>query len=132
MKSMGAGRQLWLPKLRGVKRIKKTRRSPQPRVSEFGIIRQYEIFHRPFDLRFRGRINEWLSQIKSKKKFKLREVLDNYQFRVVKLYFFPRKPDSRWLNQLEVLEKIDKTSKKKLRAALISSLIRIWKKDRII
>ena len=127
---MGALRQLWLPKLRRVAKVKRIRKSPEPITGEYKTIKQYEIFHRPFDLRFRGRINGWLNLIKAQKMFKLNEILDPDQLKVVKLYFFPQKTDNAWLTQSQVLEKIDKKSKKKLRAKLVSSLIRIWKADK--
>lgn len=123
-------RQLLLPRFSGIKRIKKARQLPQPRVGEFRLIKQYEIFHRPFDLRFRGRINEWLKQIRLQKKFNFSEVLDRGQFKIVKLYFYPQMPEKKWLNQEEVLERIGKRSKKKLKTSLVSALIRIWKKEK--
>lgn len=128
---MGAFAQLWLPKLRGVKRVRQKGRPPQPRVDEFRAIKQYEIFHRPFDLKFRGRINEWLNAIENEGRGRINDTLEANQLRLVRLYFFPRESDSKWLNQDEVLEKIKLGSKKKLKLALISALIRIWKKDRM-
>ncbi len=123
-------RQLLLPKFSGVTKVRKERLPPQPRIGDYRAIKQFEIFHRPFDLRFRGRISEWLKQIRRQRKFNLNDVLDKNQLRIVRLYFFPQKPENKWLNQEEVLEKIGGTSKKKLRTSLISALVRIWKRDR--
>lgn len=124
---MANAKQLRLPKLKGVERIKKIRKLPQPHVSRFRIIKKYEIIHRPFDLKFRGRIHKWLIQLSNVGEFKLTNVFDNKNARIVKLYFFPQKPDNRWLNQREVLEKVNRKSIKKLRTALVSSLLQIWK-----
>jgi hypothetical protein len=125
-------RQQILPGFRSVVYVEKKRKDPQPRPGDFRIIRQYEIFHRPFDLRFRGQINKWLTQIKLQKKIRLKEVLEYHQLRIVRLYFFPQKSDKKWMNQEEVLEKIGKTSKKKLKTQLVSALVRIWKADRTV
>lgn len=123
-------RQQVLPGFKKVVYVEKKRKDPQPRPGDFRLIRQYEIFHRPFDLRFRGQINKWLAQIKLQKKVQLKEVLEYHQLKIVKLYFFPRKSDKKWMNQEEVLEKIGKNSKKKLKVQLVSALVRIWKADR--
>ena len=120
-------RQLWLPRVYGVKKVRKVRRSPQPRAEEVKVIKQFEIFHRPFDLRFRGILNKWLIRLKSEGNLKLKEILDNTQFKVIRFYLFSQAPEYKWLNQNEVLAKIKLASKKKLRATLISALIRIWK-----
>lgn len=127
---MANARQLRLPKLKEVKKVKKNRKLPQPRVSRFRTIKQFELLHRPFDLRFRGRINKWLTRSKEINDFDFGKVLDKGQIKIVKLYFYPRKPDNRWLTQADVLEKIKRSSIKKLRAALVSSLVQIWKLTR--
>ncbi len=123
-------RQLLLPRLSGVKKIKGTRKSPQPQVREYRKIKQYELFHRPFDLRFRGRLYKWLKNIEKENKVNLKDVLDRNYLKIVKLYLFPQSPGKKWINQDEVLKKVKITSKKNLRIALISSLIRIWKEDK--
>ena len=124
---MANTRQLRLPKLKEVKKVKKNRKLPQPRVSRFRSIKKFELLHRPFDLRFRGRINKWLTRLKENSDFDIGRVLDKGQIKIVKLYFHPQKPDNRWLTQADVLEKIKGFSIKKLRAALVSSLLQIWK-----
>lgn len=123
-------RQLWLPKVPRVREVKTSRKSPQPQVYQFRQIKQYEIFHRPFDLKFRGRVNKWLVNIQKKRKVKLYKVLDRFQYSLLKLYLFPQKPDGIWINQDEVLRKVKLISKKNLRTSLISALIRIWKADK--
>ncbi len=127
---MAIQRQLWLPRFSGVRKVKRARKSPQPRVDEFRKIKQFEIFHRPFDLRFRGRVNKWLRDIQKESKLKLRDVLDRNHLKIVKLYLFPQPPGQKWINQDEVLKKAKIASKKQLRITLISALIRIWKEDR--
>ena len=131
-------RQLWLPRVYGVKKESKSRKSPQPRVEEFISkkqasliqIKQFEIFHRPFDLRFRGILNKWLIMLKNEGNLKLKEILDNTQYKVIHFYLFSQAPEHKWLNQNEVITKINLASKKKLRVILISALIRIWKKQK--
>lgn len=127
---MANARQLRLPKLKEVKKVKKNRKLPQPRVSRFRTIKQFELLHRPFDLRFRGRINKWLTRLKEFSDFDIDRVLDKGQIKIVKLYFYPQKLDNRWLTQKDVLEKIKGSPIKKLRAALVSSLLQIWKLTR--
>ncbi len=113
---MDKKKQLWLPKLKKVKRAKKKRQAPQPRIRKYGTIKKYELLHRPFDLRFRGKLNEWLQGLQQENDF----------IEIINLYFFPQEPDNKWLNQKEVLEKTNGTSKRKLRASLIQTLIEIW------
>ncbi|MCH7640727.1 hypothetical protein IID22_00805 [Patescibacteria group bacterium] len=62
--------------------------------------------------------------------FDIDRVLDKGQIKIVKLYFYPQKLDNRWLTQKDVLEKIKGSPIKKLRAALVSSLLQIWKLTR--
>lgn len=123
-------RQLWLPRLPRVKEVKTFRKYPQPQVFDFRKIKQYEIFHRPFDLKFRGRINKWLINIQTERNIKLSEILDRFHLRLVRLYLFPQKPEKTWINQDEVLKRMNLTSKRNLRISLISALIRIWKEDK--
>lgn len=119
-------KQLRLPKFKEVKKIKKIRKLPQPRVSRFRAVRKFELLHRPFDLRFRGKINKWLTRLEEHKGFDISQALDKDSVRVVKLYFYPQVPDKHWLNQKQVLNIIKGKSTKKLRASLVTSLMRIW------
>lgn len=123
---MAKTRQLRLPNLRKVKRVKKKRQSPQPRVARFRIIKKFELLHRPLDLRFRGRINKWLSHIDNMRELALNKVLDKNQLEIVNLYFYPQNPGNKWLNQEEIIDKTNFNSKKKLRATLVASLVKIW------
>lgn len=125
---MGIRKQLWLPPVKEIKKIAKKRRLPQPRVVRFRSPRKFELLHRPFDLRFRGNLNKWLEQIQAKYNLALDEVLDDYHRKIIELYFYPQKPNNKWLNQKEVLEKINETSKRKLKASLMRALIEIWLK----
>lgn len=120
--------QLWLPKFKKVKRAKRTRKLPQPKVGKVRVLKKFELLHRPFDLRFRGRINKWLGYIKARKDIDFEEILDKFQLKIVKLYFYPQKENNKWLNQEEVLEKIELNSKKKLRKALVDTLCKVWAK----
>jgi len=113
-------KQLWLPKLKKVKRTKKKRQIPQPRIRKYRIVKKYELLHRPFDLRFRGKLNKWLEGLQQEDDFA----------EIINLYFFPQKPDKKWLNQKEVLEKIGGTSKRKLRASLVQILVETWSKTK--
>jgi len=121
-----SGRQLQLPKFRGIKRLKRKRKLPQPRASGVRAIKKFEFLHRPFDLRFRGAINKWLEFVKARKNIEIEKVLDEFQQKIVNLYFYPQGTKSKWLNQEEVLEKVEISSKKKLRRELIKSLLSIW------
>ncbi|MFV1917308.1 MAG: hypothetical protein ACC618_02410 [Patescibacteria group bacterium] len=123
--------QLPLPKLREVKIIEPERKIPQPRVSRFRNIKKFELLHRPFDLRFRGRIHKWLVQLSDIGEFKLADVLDKKNVKIVKLYFYPQKPKNNWFNQEQVLEKVSVTSKRKLRTVLVASLLKTWLRTRL-
>ena len=121
---MNTSIQPWLPKVNKVERVQKIKKFPQPRVKNVGKIRRYELLYRPFDLRFRGRINAWLiSLIKSEVVFN--DVLTKHQQEMVKLYFFPQK--GKWLNQKEVVENVKEIKLRKLRRELVKALVLIWK-----
>ena len=122
--------QLWLPKFKKVERVKRTRKLPQPKVGKLRVLKKFELLHRPFDLRFRGRINKWLENIKARKDIDFEEILDKFQLKIVKLYFYPQNENNKWLNQEEVLEKVELNSKKKLRKALVDTLCKAWAKAR--
>lgn len=123
-------KQLRLPKLKEVERIKIIRKLPQPRVSRFRTLKKFELIHRPFDLRFRGRINKWLNRIDDYENLDIRKVLDREQYKIIKLYFYPQKPESNWLNQNDILKKINIRSIKKLKSSLVSSLLLVWTKNK--
>ena len=56
----------------------------------------------------------------------LNKVLDKNQLEIVNLYFYPQNPGNKWLNQEEIIDKTNFNSKKKLRATLVASLVKIW------
>lgn len=122
---MNGSTQPWLPDLR-VEKIKKERRMPQPRVERFRAIKKFEILHRPFDLRFRGRLNKWLTKLFESKTVNFDKILDAVELRVLKLYLFPRKKDGKWLTQKEVTKRIKDILPYKVRNVLVSSLTKIW------
>jgi hypothetical protein len=119
--------QPWLPKLKGVKKIKKPRKPPQPSVKKFQVIRKYELLHRPFDLRFRGRINKWLEQL-VESDVDIASTLGELETKIIQLYFFPQK--RRWLNQNEVIKKIKGVKLYQLRSKLVAVLLEIWEYSR--
>lgn len=118
-------RQLKLPKVKEVKRVKLARRSPQPQVRRYRVIKRFELLHRPFDIRFRGRINKWLVYL-SRRGIKLADIIEKDKLKIIKLYFYPQGSSKRWFNQFEVLDQVKLTSKKKLKSLLVDTLIQIW------
>jgi hypothetical protein len=115
--------QPWLPKLQRVRVVEKKRKIPQPQVRRFRPIKKYELLHRPFDLRFRGRINKWLvQQIKTKGL----EIKDRF----AELYFFPQGPNNEWLTQKELAKELKLTSIYGIRKRLVNYLLEIWEKEK--
>ena len=106
--------------------VDKNRKLPQPHVENYRPIKKYEILHRPFDLKFRGRINKWLVSLDSKG-FDYSGLLNDDQIRLLSLYFYPKK--DKWLNQEEVAKRIKVINKWNARKALIASLINIWEAE---
>ena len=152
-------RQPWLPKVKVEKVV--DQKFPQPKLpKKVKAPRKFEILYHPFDLRFRGRVNKWLSQVLDTKDWrtedrmqktdkrrqksedrnkqslrlqqkKLKEILqDEVAVRAVELYFFPQGKKRRWLNQEEVLKKTKIPYKKKLKRELIEGLMKIWLETR--
>ncbi len=128
---MNKGRQLQLPKLGKVERVIRARKFPQPHVGKVKDIKKFELLHRPFDLKFRGKVNKWLEFLKIRKIVNLEEILDEFPRKIVRLYFYPQKLEDRWLNQTEILAKIKLNSKKKLRKIMVNFLIQLWEKAKI-
>lgn len=122
--------QLPLPRFREVEKVEPERKIPQPRVVRFRTLKKFELLHRPFDLRFRGRINKWLRHITEVKKYDFGKILEDEQLKIVNLYFYPQKPKNNWFNQEQVLEKVSITSKGKLRTTLVASLVKTWSRTR--
>lgn len=127
---MNRAQQPWLSNLEEVERIKRQRKLPQPKLARPRPIKKFEILHRPFDLRFRGRLNKWLSKLIEVRGFALEQTLDPIKVRLIKLYLFPRKRDNKWLRQKEVAERISGMLPYKIRMTLISALVEIWEKSR--
>jgi len=121
---VNASIQPWLPKVSKVERVQKTRKFPQPRVKNVGKIRKYELLYRPFDLRFRGRINTWLVRL-TELEVVFDDMLTKRQQKIIKLYFFPQ--EERWLNQKEVVENVKEIKLRKLRRELVEALVLVWK-----
>ncbi len=126
---MVAEKQLRLPKLK-VQKVRKNRKQSEPSPIRYRSIKKFEILHRPFDLRFRGRINSWLKRLEDKGGATYKTNLNTYQRRIIKLYFYPQKLDKIWLNQLEVIKKTKNQTVKKLKSALVESLEIIWDKEK--
>ena len=117
--------QPWLPKIEKVEKVGRQRKSPQPQVLRFRSIKRYEILHRPFDLKFRGRLNKWLQRLKANE-IPYENKLNPQQEKLVKLYLFPQRPKSIWLTQKQVSKKLTPKLKGRLRDNLISTLLVIW------
>ena len=129
---MNKGRQLRLPKLGNIEKIKRERLFPQPHVGKAKGLKKFEILHRPFDLRFRGKIRNWLEFIKVSNVVNLEEILDEFQRRIIRLYFYPQKPDNRWLSQEEVVQKVKGIKRRKLRKLLITALMKLWRTIKLV
>lgn len=125
---MNKGRQLRLPKLGKIEKVTRTKKLPQPHIGKIRDIKKFELLYRPFDLRFRGKIKNWLEFLKVRNIVNLEEALDEFPRKIIRLYFYPQKPQERWLNQNEVLLKIKLNSKKKLRKTMVNFLIQIWER----
>lgn len=125
---MEAVKQPWLPDVK-VEKIKTKRKLPQPKPTRFRPIKKYELLHRPFDLRFRGRINKWLTDLQ-KKDVKIYKLIDRTNYRIIKAYFFPQEPSSVWLTQAQVVKKIGHMSIYKIRKRLVKTLLTIWENTR--
>jgi len=119
-----AVKQPWLPDVK-VEKVKRIRKTPQPKVAHFRPIKKFELLHRPFDLRFRGRINKWLTAL-LKKDIKIYKLVDRTNYRIIKAYFFPQEPKDIWLTQVQVVKKIGHISLYKIRNRLVKNLLIIW------
>jgi hypothetical protein len=119
-------RQQWLPEVKRVERVRKPRKQPQPRVSSYRAIKRFEILHRPFDLRFRGRLNKWLTRLLEIKGLKLGKILSPLEFKLVKYYLFPQPSRKKWLTQAQVARLIKLKSLYKIRGQIVQALLKIW------
>ena len=127
---MGLIQQPWLTDLKKVESVGKKRKLPQPHLERFKEIKRYEILHRPFDLKFRGRINRWLINLIRYEGFDLDKTLSEENSKFVKLYYFPQGKRRKWLTQREVLKKQKKQKYFYLRKTLVKVLIDIWDKSK--
>lgn len=118
--------QPWLPEVRKTKKVLFKRKTPQPKIGKFNPPRKFELLYHPFDLRFRGRVHNWLKRLSEVKTLRFNEVLNNLQIKIVKLYFYPQTSENIWLNQDKVLEKVKINNKKKLKKELVGSLLELW------
>ena len=117
--------QPWLPKIEKVEKVGKVRKSPQPQILRFRSIKRYEILHRPFDLKLRGRLNKWLQRLEENE-ISYENKLNPQQKKLVKLYLFSQKPKNIWLNQQQVSKRLKPKFKGRLRNNLVSTLLIIW------
>ena len=122
MLPMGGTRQLRIVKVKK-KAVLRDRKHPQPHVSKYRPIKKFEILHRPFDLKFRGRINKWLVNLDGKK-FRYSQMLTSEQTKLIRLYFFPQ--NGTWLNQEQVADSIKSINKWKVRAYSVDTLMIVW------
>lgn len=120
--------QPWLPQVK-VEKIKRDRKSPQPKLARFQTVKKYEIMHRPFDLKFRGRINKWLARL-TEKDVKIHKLLDRKSYQVIRAYFFHQGEKKVWLTQDQVADKIPGINKYKLRNRIVDSLMKIWEENK--
>jgi len=106
--------------------VKVDRKVPQPHVDRYRPIKKYEILHRPFDLRFRGRIHKWLLTLDNKG-FDYAGLLTSEQIKLIRMYFYPSR--NKWLNQEDVAGSIKGLSKWNVRNVSIESLLSIWEAE---
>ena len=125
---MASIQQLWLPKLKVERLVVK--KNPQPKEGKLEYPKKFELLHHPFDLRFRGRINKWLSQLLEVRGLRLEKLADAESVKIIELYFFPQGAKKRWFNQDEVLEKVKLGNKKKLKRRLVGILLQVWQKTK--
>ena len=118
--------QLWLPKIERVAKTLKSSRTPQPRLGKDRLIKKYELLYRPFDLRFRGKLNLWLESLKTAKKLNLPSTLSKLENKLIELYLLPEPKSNKWLTQKEVRNFLPEISQKKFRKTLVAALIKIW------
>lgn len=122
--------QPWLPKVDKVGKVEKEKKAPQPRIGRYRSVRKYEILHRPFDLKFRGKINKWLERLMRDEYVGLENILTPLQQKLVTLYLFPQGKKKLWLTQKRVRGLIDEEFTGRLRDRLVEALVKIWNEQR--
>lgn len=118
--------QLIIPQAKKVDKVKKQRKPSVPQVRRFRPIKKFEIIHRPFDIKFRGRLNKWLNYLRDQKGFSYKTGLNDNQKKIIGLYLFPQTSKKRWLTQKQVLQKSNLSSKPRFRDQAVRALIVIW------
>jgi hypothetical protein len=118
-------KQLIIPQTKSVEKVKILRKTPEPQTQPSAPIKRFELMHRPFNLRFRWRLNQWLNELKSKN-IKLYKIVGNKNWRIIKLYLYPYQ--EKWLTQRDVSEIVSGLKKYKIKKLLVESLLIIWDK----
>ncbi len=124
--------QPWLPEVKGVEKIVKERKTPEPQIGKYQAIKKFELLHHPFDLKFRGRLNKWLVRLEKNKNIKFRSLVDYNGSRIFRLYLFPQKPNGVWLTQKQVAKIMKKPSTRKFRKQLVTVLLTLWDETRVV
>ena len=127
---MGRKKQLAFKYLKKINKVEAKSKPPQPHVKKYREIKKYEIFHRPFDLKFKGRINKWLTKLVVETDIKLYKILDKKQHKLIKLYFYPQGRDKEWLSQKDVVKKVPNVKIWKIREELVGALMNIWEETK--
>lgn len=126
---MGRKKQLAFRYLSKVEKIGVVKKPPQPHFAKYREVKKYEILHRPFDLKFRGRINEWLNRVKTYKINPL-STLTKQQDKLISLYFYPQSNNKTWMSQEDVIKKIPEIKIWKIRDELVEALLIVWEGSR--
>ncbi|OGM11019.1 hypothetical protein A2Z22_04105 [Candidatus Woesebacteria bacterium RBG_16_34_12] len=125
--------QLWLPEVKEVKRvekIKRLRKNPEPRIRKFSAIKKFELLYRPFDLRFRFRLNKWLEKVHQDKILNFYKILGRREYQRIRFYLYPQKNGVKWLTQPQVTKILKENSIHKFRSKLVTSLTKLWSQSR--
>lgn len=123
---MGRKKQLAFKYLKKINKVEAKSKPPQPHVKKYREIKKYEILHRPFDLKFRGRINKWLIKLEAESGLKFGKLLDRKQLKLIKLYYYPQGRYEKWLSQKEVVTKVPDVKIWKIRDELVGLLMLVW------
>ncbi len=126
---MGRKKQLAFRYLSKIEKIGVEKKPPQPHLAKYREIKKYEILHRPFDLKFRGRINKWLNRVDTYK-IKPLSTLTKQQDELISLYFYPQGNNKIWMSQEDVIEKVPEIKIWKIRDELVETLLIIWEWSR--
>ncbi|MFC1649815.1 hypothetical protein ACFL2C_03845 [Patescibacteria group bacterium] len=114
--------QLHMPRFDRVAVVEKKRKSPEPSRSS-SKMKKFELLHRPFDLKFRGKVSRWLESIERNIGFP-KHLEESYA--LLDLYFKPQR--KRWLTQAQVCRKLRRKSTRKLSIEMRQTLLVLWHK----